>query len=221
MVPCMLTSKRSWIQSIWSRGIQSKICYSCVFSSMWFFWHSPIHNQRGFLFSLPLPIISCFLSFNYVLVTSLCTWQPLELWFLSPPQHQSCYFKSMLSKHRHDGAWTLQDYRLPKGCWLHILHIIILISYTQLTVGFRLVCFVFWGTLENLKCIWFCCSHSTGFSSKYFVLGRELLHSQNLSLILNFSRCTDVQPCEYSLYPCLYACSFNCHPREKVAEISY
>lgn len=130
---------------VWSRGschIQSKTCYSCVFSSMWFFWHSPIHNQRGFLFSLPLPIISCFLSFNYVVVTSLCTWQPLELRFLSPPQHQSCYFKSMLSKHRHDGAWTLQDYRLPKGCWLHILHIIILpISYTQLALGFRLVCF--------------------------------------------------------------------------------
>lgn len=64
----------------WSRGfcyIQSKTCYSCVFSGVRFFWHSPIHNQRGFLFSLPLPIISCFLSFNYVVVTSLCTWQPL------------------------------------------------------------------------------------------------------------------------------------------------
>lgn len=111
----------------WSCGccyIQPATCFS-VFSSMWFCWHSPIPNQRGFLFSLPLPIISCFLSFNYVVVTSLCTWQLLELRFLSPPQHQSCYFKSMLSKHRHDGAWTLQDYRLPNGCWLHILQRII------------------------------------------------------------------------------------------------
>lgn len=122
-----------------------KTCYSCVFSSMFFvlfFWHSPIHNQRGFLSSLPLHIISCFLSFNYFVVTSLCTWQPLLLRFLSPPQHQSCYFKSMLSKHRHDRAWTLQRYRLPKGCWLHVLHITILtISYTQLALGFRLKTF--------------------------------------------------------------------------------
>lgn len=28
----------------------------------------------------------------------------LSCGFFLPPQHQSCYFKSMLSKHRHDGA---------------------------------------------------------------------------------------------------------------------
>lgn len=40
--------------------------------------------------------------------------------FFHPLQHQSCYFKSMLSKHKHDGAWTLYSYRLPKHCWLHV-----------------------------------------------------------------------------------------------------
>lgn len=101
----------------------------------------------------------------------------------------------MLSKHRHDGAWTLQDYRLPKGCWLHVLHIIILaISYTQLALGFRLVCFVFW---ETLKCIWFCCSNSIAFWLKYCKFGsdhpRDLLYNQNQNLIWNFSPFLDVQ----------------------------
>lgn len=45
--------------------------------------------------------------------------------FFHPLQHQSCYFKSMLSKHRHDGAWTLYSYRLTKRCWLHVFQRII------------------------------------------------------------------------------------------------
>lgn len=66
---------------------------------------------------------------------------------------------------------------------------------------------------KNLKCIWFCCcSYFIGFWLKYCVLGsdhpRDLLHNQNLSLILNVSTFLDVQM-HKRLDACLYAYSFQ------------
>lgn len=79
---------------------KTKTCYSAIFTL-------PIVTKDDlFLFSFPLPVISCYLLFNYVVATSLCTWQLFPLRFISPSQHQSCYFRAMMGKHRHDGAWT-------------------------------------------------------------------------------------------------------------------
>lgn len=40
----------------------------------------------------------------------------------TPPPHQLCYFKSMLTKHK--AWWGMNSARL-QSCWLHMLHIII------------------------------------------------------------------------------------------------
>lgn len=89
-LPCMLSShvclNMEQSDHVTAAIYCPKTCYTHVCSTMWFFWHSPIRNQKKeFSFRLLLPIISYFLSFNYVVVTSLCTWQLFELWFFSPP----------------------------------------------------------------------------------------------------------------------------------------
>lgn len=53
-----------------------------------------------------LPLFIC------ILVTPQCTWQLTELPHLPPTAQTTCYFKSMLNKHRHDGARACQDYNL-------------------------------------------------------------------------------------------------------------
>lgn len=118
--------------SVWSADCWQKLHVS----SSTFLEHFHVPNQRGFL-SLPLPINS---SFSSVRLRSHPSAQGGSsiCGLRSPPSHQAFCFKSVLSKHRHDGAWTLQDYRLPKGCWLHILLIIITrAKYTILTPAFK------------------------------------------------------------------------------------
>lgn len=118
----------------------------------------------------------------------------------------------MLSKHRHDGAWTLQDYRLPKGCWLHILHIIILtISYTHLNLALRCrLVLSFEKLLRIQNAFWLCCLYSTGVWLKCCVLGSDhpgdLLHHQNPSLISNFSTFLDVKIHVWLECPLVVAC---------------
>lgn len=72
-----------------------------------------------------------------------------------PPQRQSFYFKSMLSKHRHDGAWTLLDYRLPKRLLTAHIATNYTISYTQLSLGCRLweECKMHLVLLHTLRCL--------------------------------------------------------------------
>lgn len=79
-------------------------------------------NQGWFLLSFSLPVISCYLLFYYVVVTSLYTWQLFSLWLISPPQHQPCYFRAMLGKHSHDGAWTPWPQAAKRLLTAHIAH---------------------------------------------------------------------------------------------------
>lgn len=83
---------------------------------------TPNCNQKRFLPSSPRPVISCYLLFYNVVVTSLYTWQLFSLRLISPPQHQSCYFRAMLGKHSHDGAWTPWPQAAKRLLTAHIAH---------------------------------------------------------------------------------------------------
>lgn len=84
--------------------------------------YTPNCNQGWFPLSFPSPVISCYLLFYYVVVTSLYTWQLFSLWLISSPQHQSCYFRAMLGKHSHDGAWTPWPQAAKRLLTAHIAH---------------------------------------------------------------------------------------------------
>lgn len=95
---------------------KSKTCYA----SKRAIFTLPIVTKDDFSILFPCPLFPAI--FYYVVVTSLCTWQLSSLWLISPPQHQSCYFRAMLGKHSHDEAWTLWPQAAERLLTAHIEH---------------------------------------------------------------------------------------------------
>lgn len=115
--------------------------------------YSPDCNQEWFLFSFPLPVMSCYLLFNYVGATSRsahgnCSrcglFHPLGT---SPAISGPWWVNTGMTEHE------LHDYRQLKGCWLHILHMIIIptINHAPLAVELKIMGLVEMGISLEIK----------------------------------------------------------------------
>lgn len=124
---------------------KTKTCYSAIFTL-------PIVTKDDF--SFPSPCLLCPAIFYLIMLwPHLCA-------------HGNCsrcgLFHPLSTSPAISGPWwvntgmtghELHDYRQLKGCWLHILHIIIIptINHAPLAVEFKIVCLVEMGVLIEIK----------------------------------------------------------------------